>query len=105
MTFKEQGKADIDNVFFQTDEFAENVTIGDKSVPVIRDDDALQGKSDVYAMGLAEGEQLLFIKEKDLNRLPLPGEQMTVGDKQWYIRHAINNSGIYEIRIGRDRAF
>jgi hypothetical protein len=105
MDFKDAVAADIDNVFFETGEFAENAIIDGKSVPIILDDDALQGKSDVYAMGLAEGERLIFIKEKDLHRLPQPGEQMTIGDKQWYVRHSLSNMGVYEIRIGRDRVF
>ena len=105
MDFKEQVNADIDNVFFDTKEFAEEAIIDGKPVPLVMDNDALNGKSDVYAMGLSEGEQLVFIKEKDLHRLPLPGEQMTIGDKQWYIRHAIANTGIYEIRIGRDLVY
>jgi hypothetical protein len=105
MDFKGAVAADIDNVFFEAKEFAESAMIDGKSVPIILDDDALQGKSDVYAMGLAEGERLIFIKEKDLHRLPQPGEQMTIGDKQWYVRHSLSNMGIYEIRIGRDRIF
>jgi hypothetical protein len=105
MDFKDAAAADIDNVFFETGEFAENAMIGDRSVPVILDDDALQGKSDVYAMGLAEGERLIFIKEKDLRRLPQPGEQMTIGDKQWYVRHSLSNLGVVELRIGRERSY
>jgi hypothetical protein len=103
MDFRDAVSADVDNVFFNTEEFAENAMIGGKSVPIILDDDALQGKSDVYAMGLAEGERLIFIKEKDLRRLPQPGEQMTIGDKQWYVRHVVSNTGIFELRIGRNK--
>jgi hypothetical protein len=105
MDFKDVVAADIDNVFFDTKEFAENAIIDGKSVPIILDDDALQGKSDVYAMGLAEGERLIFIKEKDLRRLPQPGEQMTIGDKQWYVRHAVSNAGVFELRIGREQNY
>jgi hypothetical protein len=105
MDFKDAIAADIDNVFFDTKEFAENAVIDGRSVPIIIDDDALQGKSDVYAMGLSEGERLIFIREKDLRRLPQPGEQMTIGDKQWYVRHSLPNMGVYEIRIGRDRVY
>jgi hypothetical protein len=104
MNFKTAIAEDVDKVFFNNNEFAENAMIDGKSVPVIFDDDALQGKSDVYAMGLAEGERLIFIREKDLYRLPQPGEQMTIGDKQWYVRHAISNVGVFEIRVGREQA-
>ena len=105
MDFKELVTADIDNVFFKIDEFAEEAVIDGKPIPFILDNDALNDKSDVYAMGLAEGEQLIFIKEKDLHRLPQPGEQMTIKGKQWYVRHAISNMGVYEIRIGRERVY
>jgi hypothetical protein len=105
MDFKDAVTVDINNIFFNTKEFAENAVIDGKSVPIILDDDALQGKSDVYAMGLAEGERLIFIKEKDLHRLPQPGEQMTIGGKQWYVRHAVSNAGVFELRIGHKRAY
>jgi hypothetical protein len=105
MDFKDVIAADIDNVFFNAKEFAENAMIDGRSVPIILDDNALQGKSDVYAMGLAEGERLIFIKEKDMHRLPQPGDQMSIGDEQWYVRHAVSNAGVFELRIGRERAY
>jgi hypothetical protein len=105
MNFKDAMAEDVDKVFFNDSEFAENAMIDGKSVPIIFDDDALQGKSDVYAMGLADGERLVFIKEKDLRRLPQPGEQMTINDKQWYVRHALSNAGVFELRIGRERSY
>lgn len=103
MNFKDTLAADIDNVFFETKEFAETVIIDGKSVPVILDDDALQGMSELYAMGLSEGEQFLFIKEKDMNRLPQPGEQLSKDGTKWYVRHAVSNLGVFAIRIGRER--
>jgi hypothetical protein len=103
MNFKDVVAADTDNVFFQTYELAEEVIIDGKPVPIITDNDELNGKSDVYAMGLADGEQLIFIKEKDLLRLPQPDEQITIKGKQWYVRHSLSNMGVYEIRIGRNQ--
>ena len=103
MSFKDFAAADIDNVFFQTDEFAECVIIDGREVPIITDNDALNGKSEVYTAGLSEGEQLIFIKQKDLLRRPMEGEQMTINGKQWYVRHSLLNMGVYEIRIGRNQ--
>ena len=100
MSLKDVIASDIDNVFFETKEFAENVIIDGKSVPIITDNDALQGLSDLYAMGLAEGEQFIFIKEKDMKRLPLPGHKLLKDGEQWYVRHAIRNEGVYALRIG-----
>jgi hypothetical protein len=101
MDFKDALAADIDNVFFDSNEFAENVIIDGKSVPIILDDDALQGMSEIYAQGLAKGEQFIFVKEKDMFRLPQAGEELTKDGKQWYIRHAVSEMGVYGIRIGR----
>jgi len=105
VSLKEQIASDIDSVFFKTDEFAETVVIDGKDVPIILDNDALDGMSDVYAMGLAEGEQFIFIREVDMNRLPQPGEQLTKDGRQWYIRHAVSNMGVFALRIGRERAY
>jgi hypothetical protein len=105
MGLKEAMAEDIDNVFFNKDEFAETAIIDGKPVPIITDNDALNRKSEIYAMGLAEGEQLIFIKEKDMFRLPQPKEQMTINDKQWYVKHSINNAGVFELRIGRKQVY
>jgi len=105
MDFKDAAAADIDNVFFGTNEFAENVIIDGRSVPIILDNDTLQGMSELYAKGLAEGEQFIFVKEKDMNRLPQSGEELTKDDKQWYVRHAVSEMGVFGIRIGRERLY
>jgi len=104
MGFKEQVEADIDNVFFKTEEFAESVVIDGKPVPIILDNDALQGVSELYALGLAEGEQFIFIREKDMHRLPQPGDALSKDGKDWYVRHAVCNMGVFSIRIGRERS-
>jgi hypothetical protein len=103
MDFKDAVAADIDNVFFQTNEFSETILIDGNNVPIIYDTDALQGLSDIYAMGLAEGEQFIFIKEKDMHRLPQPGDLLTKGGKKLYVMHSVSDMGVYGLRIGRDQ--
>jgi len=105
MSLKEAIAEDIDNIFFDEGEFAEEAIVDGRPVPLILDNDELNGKTETYAMGLAEGEQLIFIKEKDLHRLPKPGDQITINDEQWYIRHSLSNAGVFELRIGRERNF
>jgi len=105
MGFKDTVAADIDNVFFNEAEFAEVAIIDGRPVPIILDDDVLNGKMEAYALGQAEGEQLIFIKEKDMNHFPLPGEQITIKGINWYIKHPISNMGVYELRITRNQIF
>jgi len=103
MDFKDAVAADIDNVFFNTNEFGETVDIDGNSVPIILDNDALIKMSEIFAMGLAEGEQFIFIKEKDMRRLPQPGDQLSKDGIKWYVRHSVSNMGVYAIRIGRSQ--
>jgi hypothetical protein len=105
MGLKEVIAADIDAIFFNEEEFADEAIVDGKPVPIILDNDVLNKKSEVYAMGLAEGEQLIFIRQKELLRLPQPGEQITINNVQWYIRHALSNAGVYEIRVGHNQVF
>ena len=105
MNLKEMIATDIDSVFFKTDELADIVIIDGKECPIVLDQDYLDGKTEIYAAGLSEGEQLIFIREVDLYRLPQPGEQLTKDGKQWYIRHSINNCGVFCLRIGREMVY
>jgi len=52
---------------------------------------------------LAEGEQYIFIKQKDMRRLPQPGEELTKDGKKWYVRSAVNETDVFAIRIGRNK--
>jgi len=104
MNFKDAVAADIDNVFFKTNEFAESVNIDGKPVPLILDDDMLQGKTETYAEGLANGEQFIFIKQKDIKRIPQPGDELSKENKKWYVREVISEMGVLAIRIGRNKA-
>jgi len=105
MGFKEAAAADVDNVFFQTDEFAESVIIDGRTVPIILDNHTLKGMAELYAKGLAEGEQFIFIKEKDMNRLPQSGEQLTKDGKKWFVKDAVSDMGVFGIRIGRKQIY
>jgi hypothetical protein len=105
MDFKDAVAVDIDNVFFQTSEFGETVIIDGRSVPIILNNDMLQGMTELYAKGLAEGEQFIFVKEKDMYRLPQEGEELVKDGKEWYIRHAVSEMGVFGLRIGRTRLY
>ena len=105
MNLKDIMAADVDNVFFNEDEFATPAIIDGREVLVMFDQDYMNGKTETGAMGLAEGEQLIFVKGKDLRRLPQPDEQITIDGKQWYIKHSLSNLGVFELRIGRERVY
>jgi len=103
LTLKDVINHDREDVFMNTDEIAEYANIDGKQVKIVADTYALNDKSDVYALGISEGERLIFIKEEDISREPLIGDQLTINGKEWYVRHSIFDTGIYELRIGRER--
>jgi len=103
MSLREQIAADRDAVFFKTDEFAELAVVDGKEVKIIIDTDALNGKSDVYAKGLSEGEILIFIMQEEMSREPNINDQMSIKGKRWYVRHCLPEFGVYEIRLGRTK--
>ena len=102
MSLKDAIFSDIDNVFFQLNDFAETVVFDGKEIPVIKDSQTLNEKTDLYAMGLSQGEELRYVRAADMPRRPNRGDQLTEDGKQWYIRHVVDNYGVYELRIGRD---
>ena len=103
MDFRDAVAADIDNVFFNTSEFAEAVIIDGKEIPIILDNDALLKVSEDFAVGLAAGEQYIFIKQKDMHRLPQPGDKLSKDGKDWFVIHATSNMGVYALRIGNNQ--
>jgi hypothetical protein len=105
MSLKDLIARDIDAVFFNLDEIAQTAIIDGVPVPISQDDDRITEKADISALGSTLGEILIFVKEKDLPRAPLGGEQINVNGKNWYVRSAISNMGVFEIRLGRDRLY
>jgi hypothetical protein len=104
MGLKQQIVADTDKVYFNTNDFAEMVIFNGKEIPIIMDNDYLQAKTEEYAIGLSEGEQVIFARASDFtNGLPTIGQQLIKDDITWFIRHAIDNAGVYELRIGRSK--
>jgi len=105
VSLKDQIASDIDNVFFNPNDFAEEAIVDGRPILIIVADDFLNDKSEMYAEGLSRGEQLVFIREVDLNRMPNIGDQITIDKKKWYVKHAIKNKGVYEVRIGREKVY
>jgi hypothetical protein len=103
MGLKDVIAEDVDGVFFNTDEFAEVVTIDGREVPVILDNDILDKKSGVFA-ALSDAEELIFIRAADLKRMPNPGDGIKKGGVTFFVRPpVVNNMGVYELRIGRNK--
>lgn len=101
--FKDMLAGDIDNVFFNIDELADTYDIDGRKISVVQDDDRILEKTDMSLLGTALGDGLIFIKAKDMPRMPGGGNQLMINDEPWYVRTCVHNNGVYEIRIGRNQ--
>lgn len=102
MSLKDLIASDLNSVFFLIDDLAGMYNVDGREIPVVQDDNRILEKTDISALGTSLGEGLIFIKAADMPRLPLGGDRIKINGKEWYVRNAVDNLGVYEIRIGRD---
>lgn len=73
MNFKEQLKYDIENTFFNNDEFAEDHVINGNEISVIMLDGSLKENQKLTEEGVIQGD-FVYIVKKDCIEEPEPGE-------------------------------
>lgn len=99
-TFKEQLEKDMDDIFFNLDEFAENHIIDGKEIPVVVDNDRIielsLGKS-VETRGIFTDDILFFVLKKYLDYEPCAGQHMTFDGVTYPISDVKEDFGGYTI--------
>lgn len=106
-TFKEQMRADINNIFMNIDEFAVEHTVNGKSMPIIIDNNELieRAKSIKSHMnGIYTKSTLIYVKAKDLGKLPAVGSLITIDGKPYIVTDATNEDGLYSIHLEANRS-
>lgn len=102
MNFKEMIHKDLQHVFFNTNEFAEQHTLNSISVEVIIDNDRLKERSKKEYDGLYIGELLFFIP---VEKTPIKLKQdmpLVFDGKQTYIFSLREDMGMYEVILNRN---
>lgn len=100
--FKEFLMQDLDNVFFNEDEFCDEHFIDGKKKMIIIDNDRLMERSKKEFEGLSIGEILYFIKAKDFGELPEQGTPQTFDGRIMYVFNAREDNGVYEIILNQN---
>lgn len=105
--FKDLLRADIDNVFMNTDEFAAEHTVNGKKMPVSVDnneliDRAKKAKSNMD--GLYVKSTLIYVKAKDFGPLPQVGAALTLDGKTYRVTDATNEDGLFSIHLEANRS-
>lgn len=105
--FKDIIRADIDNVFMNTDEFAGFHTVNGKRMPVTVDNNELierakKAKSNMD--GIYTKTTLIYVKAKDFGQLPAVGSGLTLDGRTYRIMDAMNEDGLYSIHLEANRS-
>lgn len=107
MTFKELVRADIDNVFMNTDEFAAVHTVNGKAMPVTVDNNELierEAKAKSKTDGMYTKSTLIYVKAKDFGVLPPVGSAVNLDGKLYKVMDATNEDGLYSIHLEANRS-
>ncbi|MBP1924597.1 hypothetical protein J2Z76_000450 [Sedimentibacter acidaminivorans] len=105
MNFKDVIAADIDNVFFNSNEFAEEITIDGTKTNIVMDSDLLKElQLSNGGEGLANSELLFHVKKNDLKFSPFVGHDILFNEKLYYINNIQYDEGLYTIAIGVARS-
>lgn len=93
MTLAEQVISDFDDVFLNTDEFAEKHSIdGQTIVCIIDEDKSSNNKTD----GVYTVRRRLFVKQTDLGYRPEPDQKMKIDSQYWYVVDCVGE-GLIEV--------
>lgn len=99
--FKEMLVADLDNVFFNQDEFAEEVVISGRTMIVIKDNELLKVYKLKHGEKLMNSELLFHVKKSYFKSIPETNKLMEFNHKKYRVLLAEDNDGVLTITLGR----
>ena len=111
LTFKDCAAADIDDVFFNTDEFADEHTINGKKLLAVLDENTLMDRSahweggakQSFDQGLYKADAKLFVKCRELGGRPKVSSPMIVDGKKYLVGNVDEEAGVYSVELVRVR--
>lgn len=103
MTFKEQLTADLDEVFFNADEFAEVHKINGANVNIVVDNDALAElfiSRQIHTEQIFTDSIMFYVKKRDLGFEPVPGQYIDYDDRGYLITDVKTDDEAYTVILG-----
>jgi len=103
MNFKDQLALDIEGVFFNLNEFTDEVLIDGERKTVIIDDEQLKKRAEKEYFGVAAGMLLYFIHVNSLTKKPEVGQTQFFNKRLYYVDDVKEAGGVYEIVLNQNR--
>ena len=105
MSFIDEMLNDLDNVFFNLEEFGTEHIIDNKPVVCIYDDEALKIRSGSNELSVSESSLLIFAKESDLPKRKVSGDELIVDGRIYIVNDWKVNLGMVEIALGQNVSY
>lgn len=105
--FKDIIRADINNIFMNTDEFAGEHTVNGKKMPVTVDNNELierEKKAKSNMDGIYVKSTLIYVKAKDFGALPQVGAALVLDGRTYRVTDATNEDGLFSIHLEANRS-
>lgn len=103
MSFKEQAALDVTKVFFNADEFSDEVIIDGREHLVQIDSDRLIKRAEKEYGGITTGITLYLVPVAGFHGTPKVGSSQIFNSKLNYIDSVSKADGVYEIVINQNR--
>lgn len=106
MSFKDQIKQDLSDVFLNLDEFADLHRIEGKEVPVVIDSDMLEKLSkigDNRIHGMDEADMVIMGKASDLPEKLDPGRLLNLDGREVIVVTTTSEMGLVQIAVRQNR--
>lgn len=103
MSFKDQILKDLDNVFFNLDEFAEMHRVEGAHIAVVVDNDQLNKLKKGQILGLVEADMLLMGRESDFPANLEPGRLLNVDGRELIVANSGKDMGLVEVALRQNR--
>ena|GEM_PF-2727679 len=104
MTLKDEMALDLDEVFFNPDELAEEVDWNGAAILAVPSGNSEneRGMENAEEHGVLALRRTLTIRDKDLDPVPVVWEEILYNGEPWYVETIEPRSGAYKITLMRD---
>lgn len=107
MTLKDILRDDLEDVFFELDEFSEIHTVNGVQMNIIIDGNELGERKSTggkHFDGAYSNTILIYVKAEEYGARPKVGSRIVLDDSNYKVTDVVDEDGVYSITMGATRA-
>lgn len=94
---------DVENVFFELEDFAELHVVEGREISIVIDNDHLEKLQAGQNLGIAESDLLIFGRTAELPRKKAPGSMINIDGREYIVDNWADNKGVSQITLRQNR--